>query len=325
MRILVTGGAGFIGSHLCEKLLGDGHSVDVIDDLSTGSTENINILMANKKFTFIHDTILNRMMMHTLIDKADMIYHLAGAVGVQLIVDEPVRTIETNIRGTEVVLETAQKFRKNVFITSTSEVYGKSENESFSEEQDCILGATIYSRWSYACSKAIDEFLGFAYHRQHNLPVILARLFNTVGERQTGQYGMVIPRFVQSALAGKPLMVFGDGKQTRCFAYVKDVIGGMLALANNLSAYGDVYNIGATEEITIGNLAVMIKEMTGSDSEIRYIPYEQAYGKPFDDMVRRMPNLEKINNKVGYIPKTSLRETLQIIINHFRKKLKNDS
>lgn len=325
MRILVTGGAGFIGSHLCERLLGDGHHVDVIDDLSTGSTENIHPLMSNEKFTFIHDTILNRMMMYTLIDKSDMIYHLAGAVGVQLIVDEPVRTIETNIRGTEVVLETAQKFRKKVLITSTSEVYGKSENELFTEDQDCLIGATTYSRWSYACSKAIDEFLGLAYHRQYNLPVVLARLFNTVGERQTGQYGMVIPRFVQSALSGEPLRVFGDGKQTRCFAYVKDVIDGMLALADDSSAYGNVYNIGSTEEITIGNLAIMIKEMTGSDSEIQFIPYEQAYGKPFDDMLRRMPNLEKITKKVGYTPKTSLRETLQIIINHFRNKLENGS
>jgi len=234
MRVLVTGGAGFIGSHLCERLLKDGHRVDVIDDLSTGCIENIYSLTSNKNFTFVNDTILNRMMMYTLIDKADMIYHLAGAVGVQLIVDEPVRTIETNIRGTEVVLEVAQKFRKKVLITSTSEVYGKSENESFTEDQDCVLGATTYSRWSYACSKAIDEFLGLAYHRQYNLPVILARLFNTAGERQTGQYGMVVPRFVQAALLGEPLTVYGNGKQTRCFAYVRDVIDGMLALAKIL-------------------------------------------------------------------------------------------
>lgn len=316
----MTGGAGFIGSHLCERLLKDGHRVDVIDDLSTGRLENIYHLTSNKNFTFVNDTILNGMMMHTLIDKADMVYHLAGAVGVQLIVDEPVKTIETNIRGTEVVLEVAQKFRKKVLITSTSEVYGKSENDSFKEDQDCVLGATTYSRWSYACSKAIDEFLGLAYHRQYDLPVVLARLFNTVGERQTGQYGMVIPRFVQAALSGEPLMVYGNGKQTRCFAYVGDVIDGLITLANDPTAYGDVYNIGATEEVTIENLATMIIEMTGSDSQIQYIPYEQAYGKPFDDMMRRMPNLDKISRKIGYTPKTTLRETLEIIIEHFRRK-----
>jgi UDP-glucose 4-epimerase len=324
MRVLVTGGAGFIGSHLCEALLKDGDQVDVIDDLSTGNIDNIKTYLNDDNFRFICDSILNEKMIYTLVDKCDMIYHLAGAVGVQLIVDEPVRTIETNIRGTEVILEVAQKFRKKVLITSTSEVYGKSENETFREDHDCILGATTYSRWSYACSKAIDEFLGLAYHRQYNLPVVLARLFNTVGERQTGQYGMVIPRFVQAALSGEPLNVYGNGKQTRCFAYVGDVIGGLRALANDPTAYGDVYNIGATEEVTIEGLALMIKEMTGSDSEIIFIPYEQAYGKPFDDMMRRMPNLEKINKKVGYEPKTSLKETLQIIIDYF-KKLKNES
>jgi UDP-glucose 4-epimerase len=318
MRILVTGGAGFIGSHLCERLLKEDHRVDVIDDLSTGSLKNVEVCLNSKNFEFFHDSVLNEKMIYTLVDKCDMIYHLASAVGVQLIVDEPVRTIETNIRGTEVILEVAQKFRKKVLITSTSEVYGKSENESFREEQDCVLGATTYSRWSYACSKAIDEFLGLAYHRQYNLPVVLARLFNTVGERQTGQYGMVIPRFVQAALAGESVKVYGSGKQTRCFAYVGDVIEGILALANDPTAYGDVYNIGATEEITIGNLALLIIEMTGSDSQIEFISYEQAYGKPFDDMMRRIPNLEKINKKVGYKPKTSLRETLQIIIDYFK-------
>ena len=321
MRALVTGGAGFIGSHLCERLLKDGHRVDVIDDLSTGRMENIYHLTSNKNFTFVNDTILNRMMMYTIIDKADMVYHLAGAVGVQLIVDEPVKTIETNIRGTEVVLEVAQKFRKKVLITSTSEVYGKSENESFREDQDCVLGATTYSRWSYACSKAIDEFLGLAYHRQYDLPVVLVRLFNTVGERQTGQYGMVVPRFVRAALLGKPLTVYGDGKQTRCFAYVGDVVDALLTLANDPTAYGDVYNIGATEEVTIENLATMIIEMTGSHSQIQYIPYEQAYGQPFDDMMRRMPNIEKISKKIGYTPKTTLRETLEIIIEYFRRKI----
>jgi UDP-glucose 4-epimerase len=318
MRILVTGGAGFIGSHLCERLLKENHRIDVIDDLSTGSLRNIEGCFHDSNFEFIHDSVLNEKMIYTLIDKCDMIYHLASAVGVQLIVDEPVRTIETNIRGTEVILEIAQKFRKKVLITSTSEVYGKSENESFREDQDCVLGATTYSRWSYACSKAIDEFLGLAYHRQYNLPVVLARLFNTVGERQTGQYGMVIPRFVQAALSGEPIKVYGNGKQTRCFAYVGDVIDGIIALANDPTTYGDVYNIGATEEITIENLALLIREMTESDSQIEFIPYEQAYGKPFDDMMRRVPNLEKINKKIGYKPKTCLKETLQIIIEYFK-------
>jgi UDP-glucose 4-epimerase len=324
MRILVTGGAGFIGSHLCGRLLKDGHRVDVIDNLSTGSLKNIHEFRLNEDFLFVNDSVLNENMMYTLIDKCEMIYHLAASVGVRLIVDEPVRTIETNIRGTEVVLEIAKKFGKRVVLTSTSEVYGKNGNVPFKEEDDCLLGSTKFSRWSYACSKAIDEFLGLAYHRQFGLPVLIVRLFNTVGERQTGQYGMVIPRFVRAALLGEPLTVYGDGKQTRCFGYVSDVIDGMLALANDSTAYGDVYNIGSTEEISIENLAKMIKRMTGSSSQLQYIPYEQAYGTAFDDMQRRVPSLEKIARQVGYSPKTTLKETLQIIINYFEKDFKNE-
>jgi UDP-glucose 4-epimerase len=250
---------------------------------------------------------------------------LAAAVGVQLIVDEPVRTIETNIRGTEVVLEIAKKYGKKVLLASTSEVYGKNGNVPFREHDDCLLGSTTFSRWSYACSKAIDEFLGLAYHRQFGLPVLIVRLFNTVGERQTGQYGMVIPRFVKAALLGEPLMVYGDGKQTRCFAYVKDVIEGLMALANDPTAYGDVYNIGASEEVSIEDLALMIKEMTGSPSQVRYVPYEEAYGHAFDDMRRRVPALKKIHARVGYTPKTTLRETLKIIISYFRTAMDSES
>jgi UDP-glucose 4-epimerase len=321
MRILVTGGAGFIGSHLCERLLYDGNHVDVIDDLSTGSIRNIERCLGLDNFTFVHDTVINENTMHTLIDKCETIYHLAAAVGVKLIVEEPVRTIETNIRGTEVVLEIAKKFGKPVILASTSEVYGKNGNVPFKEEDDCLFGSTTFSRWSYACSKAIDEFLGLAYHRQFGLPVLIVRLFNTVGDRQTGQYGMVIPRFVKAALSGEPLEIFGDGKQTRCFGYVKDVIDGMISLAQDPTAYGDVYNIGSTEEVSIESLAFMIKSMTESPSEIRYVPYEKVYGPGFDDMRRRVPGLEKIYAQVGYEPKTSLKDTLEIIIEHFRQEL----
>jgi UDP-glucose 4-epimerase len=277
--------------------------------------------MTEPHFNFINDSVLNEKMMYTLIDKCEMVYHLAAAVGVQLIVDEPVRTIETNIRGTEVVLEIAKKYGKKVLLASTSEVYGKNGNVPFRENDDCLLGSTTFSRWSYACSKAIDEFLGLAYYRQYGLPVLIVRLFNTVGERQTGRYGMVIPRFVKAALTEEPLTVYGDGKQTRCFAYVKDVIEGLTTLANDSTAYGDVYNIGSTEEITIEDLAMMIKDLTGSPSQIRYLPYEEAYGCAFDDMRRRVPSVEKIHSKVGYKPNTTLRETLERIIDYFRNEL----
>ena len=321
MRILVTGGAGFIGSHLCERLLKEGFLVDVIDDLSTGKITNLNNCLGNEKFNFYNDSVINEKMMYTLIDKCDIIYHLAAAVGVQLIVEQPVRTIVTNIKGTEVVLEIAKKFQKKVLIASTSEIYGKSESLPFKEDDDSVLGSTTYSRWSYACSKAIDEFLGFAYHRQFGLPVIIVRFFNTVGERQTGQYGMVIPRFVQAALMGEPINIFGDGKQSRCFANVLDIIDGMTALVNDHSSFGNVFNIGSTEEISIEDLAVKIKKMTGSSSEIKYIPYEEAYGQAFDDMARRVPCLERIQQQVGYKSKISLDETLKRIIDYFRKEI----
>jgi UDP-glucose 4-epimerase len=275
----------------------------------------------NKKFNFFNDSVIDEKMMDTLKDKSDMIYHLAAAVGVQLIVDQPVRTIVTIIKGTEVVLEIAKKFQRKVLIASTSEIYGKSESFPFKEDDDCVLGSTTYSRWSYACSKAIDEFLGFAYHRQFGLPVIIVRFFNTVGERQTGQYGMVIPRFVKAALSGEPLNIYGNGKQARCFANVLDIIDGVTALVNDSTSYGNVYNIGSTEEISIEDLAVKIKEMTGSSSEIKYIPYEEAYGQAFDDMSRRVPCLERIQQQVGYKPRISLDETLKRIIDYFRKEI----
>ncbi len=321
MRVLITGGAGFIGSCLCERLLKDGYLVDVIDDLSTGSLSNLKGCIRNDKFRFYNDSVINEKMMYTLIDKSDMVYHLAAAVGVQLIVEQPVRTIMTNIRGTEVVLDISKKFQKKVLIASTSEIYGKSEKIPFNEKDDSLLGSTTYSRWSYACSKAIDEFLGLAYHRQFGLPVLIMRFFNTVGERQTGQYGMVIPRFVKAALTGEPLKIYGDGKQSRCFAYVLDVIDGMVALVNDPSSYGNVFNIGSTEEISIENLAMMVKEMTGSTSEIKYIPYETAYGQAFDDMRRRVPCLEKIQLQVGYQPRTSLNETLKKIIHYYQNEV----
>lgn len=319
MRVLITGGSGFIGSHLCERYLREGHQVDVIDDFSTGNLTNLKNCASNKDFNLLNDSVLNEKMMYTLIDKCDMVFHLAAAVGVELIVKQPVRTIETNIRGTEIILSIAKKFGKRVFIASTSEVYGKNGNVPFREDDDCLLGSTTFSRWSYACSKAIDEFLGLAYHRQFGLPVLIMRFFNTVGERQTGQYGMVIPRFVKAALLGEPLVIYGDGKQTRCFGYVKDVIDGMTALVNDRSSYGSVYNIGSAEEISIENLAIKIKEMTGSSSELKYIPYEKAYGQAFDDMRRRVPCIEKIQKQVGYKPKTSLNKTLEIIIDYLRK------
>lgn len=322
MRVLVTGGAGFIGSHLCERLLKDGHTVDVIDDLSTGNIVNLKNCMGNAKFNFYNDSVINEKMMYTLIDKGYIIYHLAAAVGVQLIVDQPVRTIVTNIKGTEVVLEIAKKFQKKVLIASTSEIYGKSEKFPFKEDDDTVLGSTTYSRWSYACSKAIDEFLGLAYHRQFGLPVIIVRFFNTVGERQTGQYGMVIPRFVKAALSGEPLNIYGSGKQSRCFAHVLDIIDGMTALVEDTTSYGNIYNIGSTEEISIENLAVKIKEMAGSCSEIKYIPYEEAYGQAFDDMKRRIPCLGRIQQQVGYKPRISLDEMLKRIIDYFRKEIR---
>lgn len=313
-KILITGGAGFIGSHLAEKLLAEGDHVTVIDDLSTGRLQNIHHLQSDPKFIFVQDSVRNSEVMHLLISQCDRVYHLAAAVGVQLIVDRPVHTIETNIHGTEVVLQVANKFRRPVLIASTSEVYGKSENVPFKEDDDTVLGSTRFSRWSYACSKAIDEFLALAYHEQYGLPVVIARFFNTVGPRQTGQYGMVVPRFVQQALSNEPIMIYGTGRQTRCFGYVGDVVDGAVRLMDCPAAYGQVFNVGSAEEVTIEQLADRVIALTASKSEKKFLSYEQAYGKPFDDMLRRVPCLDRIKQRVGYEPKTTLDQILQSVI-----------
>lgn len=324
MKILVTGGAGFIGSHLTERLLELGHEVDVIDDLSTGNRANLRASEASDRFRYIHGSVLDESLMYTLMDRCEMVYHLAAAVGVDLIVRMPVRTIETNIKGTEVVLDIARKFSKRVLIASSSEVYGKNEKVPFHEDDDCTLGSTVFSRWSYACSKAIDEFLGLAYHNQFGLPVLIVRFFNTVGERQTGQYGMVIPRFVRAALSGDPLQVYGDGKQTRCFTYVKDVVNGIITLANDPKAYGRVYNIGSQEEISIEELARKVIELTKSKSKIQYVPYEKVYHQAFDDLRRRVPSLEKIKKQIGYQQTINLEEMLGRIIDHIRSEFDSE-
>lgn len=320
MTILITGGAGFIGSHLAERLLGQGHQVVVIDDLSTGSLANLAGVRGHPNFSFVLDSVRNANTMHLLIAGCDVVYHLAAAVGVQLIVDRPVHTIETNIHGTEVVLSIANKFGKKVLITSTSEVYGKSEAIPFHEDDDTVLGSTRFSRWSYACSKAIDEFLALAYHQQYGLSVVVARLFNTVGPRQTGQYGMVIPRFVERALRNEPLQIYGDGQQARCFSCVFDVIEGLTGLMESPEAAGRVYNIGSDEEITMEALADTIIRLTGSRSNKVFLSYEEAYGRPFDDMKRRVPSLERIRGTVGYQPRYTLEQTLTLIINSMREK-----
>jgi UDP-glucose 4-epimerase len=320
MKALITGGAGFIGSHLAEHLLDTGHEVVAIDDLSTGSLDNISALQTDPRFRFVLDNVRNTETMHLLIDQCDVIYHLAAAVGVQLIVDRPVHTIETNIHGSEVVLAIANKFRKKVLITSTSEVYGKSEKVPFHEDDDTVLGSTRFSRWSYACSKAIDEFLGLAYFDQYGLPVVIARLFNTVGPRQTGQYGMVVPRFVRAAIRNEPIVIHGSGKQSRCFAFVGDIVRALSALMDCPAAPGRVYNIGSTEEISIDDLARRVLEMTNSKSPIQYVSYEQAYGKPFDDMMRRLPSLDRIREIIGFRPAADLRTILTSVIDDLRRR-----
>jgi len=314
MKALITGGAGFIGSHLGERLVAAGHEVIALDNLSTGSLTNISALMNHSRFRFVYDDVRNENVLHVLIEPCDAVFHLAAAVGVQLIVDQPVHTIETNIHGSEVVLAVANKFRKRVLLASTSEVYGKSENVPFREEDDTVLGSTRFSRWSYACSKMIDEFLGLAYCDQFGLPVVVARLFNTVGPRQTGRYGMVIPRFVERALRNEPLLVHGTGTQSRCFGYVGDVVDGLIALIESPNSAGRVYNIGATEEITIEGLADRVIQMTGSRSVKKHISYEEAYGRPFDDMMRRVPCLDRIRQAVGYAPQTDLTGILESVI-----------
>ena len=319
MRVLITGGAGFVGSHLSEALLDRGDEVFILDNLSTGSIDNVVHLKSNPRFHYTIDTVTNEPVLAELIDRCDIVVHLAAAVGVKLIVEQPVHTIETNVHGTEVVLKHANKKKKLVLIASTSEVYGKSVDVPFREDADLVLGATTKHRWAYACSKMIDEFLALAYWKERKLPVIIVRLFNTVGPRQTGQYGMVIPNFVRQALAGKPITVFGDGTQSRSFTYVGDVVRAMVALINDPRAIGQVFNIGNANEITIGDLAAKVKKMTGSASEIVTIPYDQAYEAGFEDMPRRVPDISRIRALVGYEPTVELDETLTRVIEYFRQ------
>ncbi|HTG90891.1 MAG TPA: GDP-mannose 4,6-dehydratase [Vicinamibacterales bacterium] len=319
MRALITGGAGFIGSHLAEALLNAGHDVDVIDNLSTGSIRNIGHLKPNPRFKYAIDTLTNEPLLAELVDRNDVIFHFAAAVGVKLIVEEPVHTIETNVHGTEVVLKHANKKKKKVVIASTSEVYGKSTDVPFREDADLVMGATVKHRWAYACSKAIDEFLALAYYKERGLPVIIVRFFNTVGPRQTGQYGMVLPSFVRQALAGEPITVFGDGTQSRSFTYVGDVVECLLKLVNEPRAIGQVFNIGNMEEVTILRLAEIVKERTGSSSTIEFVPYDKAYEAGFEDMPRRVPHLGKVQNLVGYEPKVQLNEIITKVIEYFRE------
>ena len=318
MRVLITGGAGFIGSHLADAYLKRGDEVLVIDDLSTGTIDNIQHLKSNPKFHYTIDSVHNQPVTAELVDQCDVVFHLAAAVGVKLIVESPVRTIETNVRGTEVVLALANKKQKRVLVASTSEVYGLSADVPFKEDGNLVMGATTKGRWSYACSKAIDEFLALAYWREKKLPTTIVRLFNTVGPRQTGRYGMVIPTFVKQALAGRPITVYGDGKQTRCFGYVGDVVGALIKLMDTTESIGQVFNIGSTEEISILQLAEKVKELTQSTSEIVFVPYDDAYEEGFEDMPRRVPDTNKINQLVGFKPEMTLDGILETVISFHR-------
>jgi UDP-glucose 4-epimerase len=323
MHTLITGGAGFIGSHLAEALLAQGHAVTVVDNLSTGRHANIAHLTSRPGFQFVYESITNETVMDRLVSMADRIVHLAAAVGVELIVKDPVHTLETNIQGTEAILRLARRYRRKVLLASTSEVYGKTTVVPFREDADRVMGPTTKSRWSYAESKAIDEFLGLAYHKQFDLPVVICRFFNTVGPRQTGAYGMVIPRLVQQALAGQPLTVYGSGQQTRCFCNVRDTVRAILHLAESPRAVGQIYNVGGQEEITIQALAERVRARTGSASPIKFVPYDEAYEKGFEDMQRRVPSIAKIQAAVEWEPTVSLDETLDEVIAYFQSPAAN--
>jgi len=319
MRILITGGAGFIGSHLADACLARGDEVHILDDLSTGSMDNIRHLKKHPRFHYTLDSVHRASVVAELVDECDLVFHLAAAVGVKLIVESPVRTIETNVHGTEVVLAQACKKKKKVLVASTSEVYGLSPQIPFREDGPLVLGASTNGRWSYACSKAIDEFLALAYWREKKLPVVVVRLFNTVGPRQTGQYGMVIPTFVKQALAGRPITVYGDGSQSRCFGYVDDVVGALMQLMDHPAAVGQVFNIGSTEEVTIAELAEMVKVLADSRSEIITVPYSEAYGTGFEDMPRRIPDTTKVRELIGFRPTIPLEEIIRRIIEYHRR------
>lgn len=319
MKILITGGAGFIGSHLADRLLADGHDITVIDNLSTGRYSNIAHLEDGERFRLIIDTVLNEKLMEELIRETDRVYHMASAVGVRLIMERPVQTIETIFRGTDVVLGFCSRYRKRVLIPSTSEVYGKGASVPFREDDDLLTGATDKHRWAYACAKTLDEFLALAHWKETQLPVVVVRLFNTVGPRQTGQYGMVVPRFVQAAIKNEPLQVHGDGTQSRCFGHVSDVVEGLSKLLDSPQCFGQVINLGNSEEVSIKELAEKAIALTGSKSEIRYVPYEEAYGEGFEDMQRRVPSLEKAKQLIGYQPTRSLENIINDVAAEFRR------
>lgn len=319
MKALITGGAGFIGSHLAERLLELDHDVFIIDNLWTGRLENLEKIQNDERVHLVVDTILNESVMNELIFKVDHIYHLAAAVGVMNIMDNPVETLDINVKGTETVLRLANRFKKKVLVASTSEIYGKHLEHSLKEDDNRVMGTVKKRRWAYACSKTLDEFLALAYHDEKKLPVVIARLFNTVGPRQSGRYGMVMPIFVQRALLGKPIVVYGDGTQTRSFAHVRDVVEGLIRLMEEPRAEGDVFNVGNDEEVSIQALAEKVKEMTGSASEIEYMSYEKAYGPGFEDMERRCPDLEKIKALIGYKPTQDLQAIIQSVIDYFKE------
>jgi UDP-glucose 4-epimerase len=325
MRALITGGAGFIGSHLSEQLIQRGHHVMVLDDLSTGSINNIIHVRQKPGFRYVIDSVMNKSLLAELVDEADVIFHLAAAVGVRLIVESPVKTLHTNVRGTELVLDMAAKKRKKVIVASTSEVYGKSNKIPFSENDDLVIGPPIFGRWSYACSKAMDEFLALSYYRERRLPVVIVRFFNTVGPRQIGMYGMVLPRFVQAALSGDPIRIYGDGNQSRCFGWVGDVVDAVIRLSEIEDAEGRIFNIGSDEEVSINDLASIVKEITDSNSTIEHLSYEEAYGKDFEDMRRRVPNLDRTRATIGYAPTKTIRQIVHAVSEHFRAAQKQES
>jgi Nucleoside-diphosphate-sugar epimerases len=325
MRILITGGAGFVGSHLADKLHSEGHEITVIDNLSTGRYANVAHLEGQERFRLIIDTVLNARLMEELIRESDRVFHMASAVGVRLIMERPVETIETIFRGTDVVLSFCSRYRKRVLIPSTSEVYGKGTQVPFSEDDDILKGSTSKHRWAYACAKELDEFLALAHWKESRLPVVVVRLFNTVGPRQTGQYGMVVPRFVRAAVRNEPLTVHGDGEQSRCFGHVLDVVEGLTKLLETPECFGQVINIGNDQEVTIRQLAEKTIALTGSESEIRFIPYEEAYGEGFEDMRRRVPNLAKAKRLIGYQPTRTLDDIINDVAEQFREELKSEA
>lgn len=314
MNILVTGGAGFIGSHLSDALLAGGHRVIALDNISTGRYENIEHLLSRRDFEFVLGSVLNADLVDDLASRSDVIYHLAAAVGVQLIVEKPLESLATNIRGSEIVFEKAHKYDSRVLVASTSEIYGKNTSDRLHEEEDRILGSPLKSRWSYSEAKAIDEILAYTYWKEKNLETVIVRLFNTVGPRQTGHYGMVIPRFVSQAVRGEPVTVYGDGSQTRCFGYVGDIVTGMIDLTNHPDAYGRVFNLGGAREISIRDLAGLVIKLADSDSKIRYVTYEDAYEEGFEDMQRRVPDTTRANNLVGFEPTVTLEEIIEQVI-----------